>query len=92
MAATFCIFQICIKKQSTVKNTYNSIEYLLRFIYMQYLNKLLIDLLTKESEGMEVQKVEDKKFMAYFYKYSLLNFAKMDRCIKEELEKVKHHY
>jgi len=55
------IFKYVLKNKEFVKNTYNSIsrEYLLRFIYMQT-NKLLIDFIDKESEGMNI-KVEDKK-------------------------------
>ena len=34
-------------------------------------NKLLIDFIDKESEGMNI-KVEDKKFMADFYKYGFV--------------------
>ena len=66
------IFKYVLKNKEFVKNTYNSIsrEYLLRFIYMQT-NKLLIDFIDKESEGMNI-KVEDKKFMADFYKYGFV--------------------
>ena len=68
------IFKYVLKNKEFVKNTYNSIsrEYLLRFIYMQT-NKLLIDFIDKESEGMNI-KVEDKKFMADFYKYGFYNY------------------
>ena len=61
-----------LENKEFVKNTYNSIsrEYLLRFIYMQT-NKLLIDFIDKESEGMNIKK-EDKKFMADFYKYGFV--------------------
>lgn len=34
-------------------------------------NKLLIDFIDKESEGMNI-KVEDKKFIADFYKYGFV--------------------
>ena len=66
------IFKYVLKNKEFVKNTYNSIsrEYLLRFIYMQT-NKLLIDFIDKESEGMNIKK-EDKKFMADFYKYGFV--------------------
>ena len=77
------IFKYVLKK-----NTYNSIsrEYLLRFIYMQT-NKLLIDFIDKESEGMNI-KVEDKKFMADFYKYGFVGILQewIEDGMKEEPE------
>ena len=61
-------------------------EYLLRFIYMQT-NKLLIDFIDKESEGMNI-KVEDKKFMADFYKYGFVGILQewIEDGMKEEPE------
>ena len=82
------IFKYVIKNKEFVKNTYNSIsrEYLLRFIYMQT-NKLLIDFIDKESEGMNI-KVEDKKFMADFYKYGFVGILQkwIEDGMKEEPE------
>ena len=82
------IFKYVLKNKEFVKNTYNSIsrEYLLRFIYMQT-NKLLIDFIDKESEGMNI-KVEDKKFMADFYKYGFVGILQkwIEDGMKEEPE------
>ena len=82
------IFEYILKNKEFVKNTYNSIsrEYLLRFIYLQT-NKLLIDFIDKESEGMNI-KVEDKKFMADFYKYGFVGILQewIEDGMKEEPE------
>ena len=82
------IFNYVQDNKDFVRNTYNSIsrEYLLRFIYMQT-NKLLIDFIDKESEGMNI-KVEDKKFMADFYKYGFVGILQewIEDGMKEEPE------
>ncbi len=61
---------------------------MLRFIYRQT-NKLLIDFIDKESEGMNI-KVEDKKFMADFYKYGFVEILQewIEDGMKEEPEKI----
>ena len=46
-------------------------RFLYIFKYVLKTNKLLIDFIDKESEGMNIKK-EDKKFMADFYKYGFV--------------------
>lgn len=69
------IFEYILDNKEFVRNTYNSIsrEYFLRFIYNQT-KELLMNVIDEKSKKLNVN-IEDKKFIANFYKYGFVGIV-----------------
>lgn len=80
------IFEYILENQKFIRNTYYSThqEYLFNFIYKQT-DILLINVIEEQSKHLNIS-IEDKKFIADFYKYAFVGVVKqwLENGMKED--------